>query len=666
MRRKVLIVTCELPPLAGLPTRGGGLRVWGLAEGLRAHGHDARISVARAAVPPGFEAPAEIAELLHEPDKLNELILNFRPDVVIAEQWGMATYLGDLKIPLIIDLHGPLSLENAFKESGNFLSDALTKIDALAKADLLICPGEHQRQYFLGWFLMAGASPHLAPIEVVPVGLSPATPAHETPATLKFVFGGVTWPWIDPFPGLETLAKRVAAHDAATLDLYVGAPAMDFNHPLYAVNRDIYRDYRGRLEGLARIAHRGLVPRDELLRAYAAASVAYDLYQPNVERRLAFTTRTVEYLWCGLPVIYGDYGELAAPIREFDAGWVVDPQDEAALNAALDEIFAHPEIVAGKSANAQRLARERLSWDRAAAPLARFVAAPTFREKKPALLAGFRDYFRNESVAQILAAKNQVAELNEALRKAAEQAEADRRERDRRYDDLVQEFKVQRAQNDEHMRRQGELHRQELGRKEDDLRRQQERLDHEVEKRDAEIDRLHRENQAAVAQAYEEIKRLNQELERQRVDHEAQTRAIVERHEAIARELRAEIERQSRTVEALARERDALNAELGGKIAALDRAVTEKEKFVEAAERRLAALQADGETLKRRADLAERRLADFEDDDGLKRKLRFQKRSSRLFFQLPRLAWLFAVNLLANSYMKIRERLGGGKVFPGT
>ena len=97
----------------------------------------------------------------------------------------------------------------------------------------------------------------------------------------------------------------------------------------------------------------------------------------NLERELAFTTRTIEYLWCGLPVLYNDYGEVSEHIREYDAGWTVDPESDEQLAAALEEIFCEPEAVRRKSQNAQRLVRERFTWDRTIEPLLDFLRHPS-------------------------------------------------------------------------------------------------------------------------------------------------------------------------------------------------------------------------------------------------------------------------------------------------
>ncbi|HPQ68913.1 MAG TPA: glycosyltransferase [bacterium] len=544
MRKRILIVTCELLPVPGQPVRGGGLRVWGLGEGLRAHGHEVMYALPKASVTDDVKLPDALKHYLYVPEGLNELILEVMPDLLIVEQWGVATFIDDLKIPLIIDLHGPLSLENAFKQSANFLSDALTKIEALGKADLLVCPGQYQRNYFLTWFLMAGADPLHAPIEVVPVSLDKNLPAHEWPAAPRFVFGGVTWPWIDPFPGLEMLAERVAKEKDASLELFVGAPKQRFDHALDTINVGIFRDYRERLKDYANTRVRELIPRDELLAAYARASVAYDLYQPNSERQLAFTTRTIEYLWCGLPVVYGDYGELAKPIRDYDAGWVVAPDDEKAVAAALDEIFGDPQAVRRKGENAQRLAREQYTWEQAIKPLLAFVANPVLRDKKSSVLSGFRNYFRKESLVLINQAKDEIEKLNRELRQAIARGDQERRERDKKIDELSEEIKDLTRQNDQELRKQAEQNRRELEGKENDLRRMQEKIDYEIKARDEEIKRLHTERQLAEQKALEEIKRLTQDREKLRETLSADLKSVTEKKDEELKELKREREKE--------------------------------------------------------------------------------------------------------------------------
>jgi glycosyltransferase involved in cell wall biosynthesis len=123
----------------------------------------------------------------------------------------------------------------------------------------------------------------------------------------------------------------------------------------------------------------GLVPYDDLVARYARAHVAVDLMKYNRERELAFTTRTVVYLWCGLPVIYNNYSELSDYISAYNAGWTLDPEDEPAILAALQQIFDDPAAVAERSRNAQRLAQEQLAWDKTIDPIDNFLQNPAIR-----------------------------------------------------------------------------------------------------------------------------------------------------------------------------------------------------------------------------------------------------------------------------------------------
>jgi hypothetical protein len=119
-----------------------------------------------------------------------------------------------------------------------------------------------------------------------------------------------------------------------------------------------------------------------MLAAYLSASVAFDLMAPNPERELAFTTRTVEYLWCGLPVIYNNYAELAEYISAYDAGWIVDACDSEAIRNVVEEVLDAPAAVAERGRNARRLIRERLNWTTAIAPLDQFCRDPRRRAQQ--------------------------------------------------------------------------------------------------------------------------------------------------------------------------------------------------------------------------------------------------------------------------------------------
>ena len=193
------------------------------------------------------------------------------------------------------------------------------------------------------------------------------------------MFGGMFLPWQDPVLGLTTLVECLETCGKGGLKFFGG------KHPMVPFPTEKFDVLTHQLKQSSSVQIQHMIPRDELIQEYRRSHVAFDVMQRNAERELAFTTRTVEYLWCGLPVIYNDYAELADYIQEYDAGWILDPQNKEAMKAVIMEILEHPEHIETRSRNAQRLVRERLTWERSIEPLDAFCRNPILRKKKGAV-----------------------------------------------------------------------------------------------------------------------------------------------------------------------------------------------------------------------------------------------------------------------------------------
>jgi hypothetical protein len=283
-----------------------------------------------------------------------------------------------IHVPIILDQHGPHILEREFQDAGTPAENTRHKLDALRKADFFSCAGYLQLEYFKPWLQQAGWTDREQHdcIAAVPVSLSPDLPDRMPATELTFVYGGVFLPWQDPTPTLPMVVDALEKSSKGRLYFFGG------RHPVYPVNTGIFEELLGHLEKSPRVVASGMVSHDALVDRYRQAHVAVDVMRRNRERELAFTTRTVEYLWCGLPVIYHDYAELSALIRDYQAGWTVNPEDRQAIAAVLEEIIEHPKEVERRSRNACRLVRERLTWDRTIAPLDDFVRRPRLRQRR--------------------------------------------------------------------------------------------------------------------------------------------------------------------------------------------------------------------------------------------------------------------------------------------
>jgi hypothetical protein len=372
---RVLVISSDILPLPGWPTTGAGLRAWGLGQGLATRGHAVSYSMPTAALE--GRSPAEVTRTLAwTVDTLHEVILRSRAEVVIACNWPVAANISECPVPLVLDQHGPHLLERQFQSAfRGFEENARDKRRALRHADYFSCAGELQHLYFLPWLMEAGFALDDGRACAVPISLSPELPRHEFSDEITFVYGGVFLPWQDPRQGLLEVMTQLQQRDQGRLQFFGG------KHPVYPVDTGVFEELRVRLEGHPRVEVQPMVAHARLIEAYRHAHVAIDLMARNPERQLAFTTRTVEYLWCGLPVIYNDYSELSPMIREYRAGWTVDPTDRAGTRRAVAEAFEEPERVREYGRNAQRLVRERLTWDRTIDPLDRICRAPSFRSR---------------------------------------------------------------------------------------------------------------------------------------------------------------------------------------------------------------------------------------------------------------------------------------------
>ena len=389
--KRILVVSGDILPFPGFPTTGAGLRAWGLAKGLESRGHHVIAAMPESAAQTMASIPAELSPLLYTPQELPQFIARHAPDVVVLQHWWLANYLDESPdYPVVIDFHGPLLLETQFQANPALERLRRDKIRALHKADFFTCAGEKQRYYFFPWLMLAGCDLRDELIQAIPVSLSPDLPAHQSEGEPSFVYGGVFLPWQDPILPLRTLIETLEARQRGVLKFFGG------KHPVVSVPTGKFEELRAELQRSSRAQIQPMIPRDQLIQEYCRSHVAIDLMQRNAERELAFTTRTVEYLWCGLPVIYNNYAELSSYIADYQAGWTLDPANPAGLRRVLDEMLDDPAMLETRSRNAQRLVRERLTWDRTIAPLDAFCRQPRKREKGQPLLDASTSSFLKE------------------------------------------------------------------------------------------------------------------------------------------------------------------------------------------------------------------------------------------------------------------------------
>lgn len=393
---KILIIAGDVLPLPGYPTTGAGLRAWGLGQGLTCHGFDVYYSMPECHVK--SNTPGEEKELSWHPGDREKPIRMINPDVVVICHWP-AMPEKRLAIPTVLDLHGPHLIERCFWDKTQTHNGIYQKVKAFRKADFFTCAGTRQRYYFFNWLLFAGFPLDSEIISVIPVSMAPDVPQREfdvsQPDELAIVYGGMFLPWQNPVESLETLLEAMDEVDKGKLYLY-GGP-----HPIVKDKSGKFERLMDSLSQNPRVRIMPKTPHDVLLKRYLKAHIAFDLMASNMERELAYTTRTVEYLWCGLPVIYNDYSELSTLIKIYNAGWTLDPDDKVSLRKKLCEILDNNKAIVENGKNSQQLIKENLTWDKTITPLIEYCRNPSRIE--PGDMVFQEEFIRQDrSMSQII------------------------------------------------------------------------------------------------------------------------------------------------------------------------------------------------------------------------------------------------------------------------
>jgi len=384
MAPRVLVLTTDPLPLPGLPATGAGMRAWGLTLGLRSAGfRDVTVAFAADAAR-GRELSLDqvpgVASF--ERSQLDDFIASHRPDALVFQHWGL---MGEMKrpakCPVAVDLAGPHLLERQLWDSKRPAEDLAEKLRALSIADFTTCSGRFQRHYFMPFLLQAGHNPRLPLCPVIPFSLSPDLPSPRPDRDMaRFLFSGMFLPWQDPEKTLRTVVEALEERQRGQL-VFVGGP-----HPSGDVSGGRFDRLLEFLSQHPLVEMHPAQPFDRLLDLMRSCAVAVDLMPRNAERELAFPTRTVTYLWAGLPVIHNTYDELAEPIERSRAGWTIDENDMDGLKKLVQRLAGHREDTERRSTNARKLVAENYTWDRTIQPLAEWCADPKVRENKTTLV----------------------------------------------------------------------------------------------------------------------------------------------------------------------------------------------------------------------------------------------------------------------------------------
>jgi glycosyltransferase involved in cell wall biosynthesis len=382
---------------------GGGLRCWGLAQGLRAHGVDVTVAVHH-----GY--PQRQVE--HDGIALTNWTLDagLAPLVNSYDTVLVSFCMGDLSeaivdvvntdVRLVLDAYVPIYVEVSARESDDreaeyreYITELGRWNKVLLRGDYFLCASETQKIFYTGVLSVLGRINPLTygddVIHVVPYGI-PDEPPRATARALRgsqladddFVvlwFGGL-YPWFD-IRQLIRAVENLAAENPKVKLLVVGGKNPFNSRP------DFVRQYD---EVVAFAKGRGLVEKsvffvdwvdfDTRADWYTTADVIISINAAGSENAFAWRTRVMDYVWAETPIATNGGDPLSEHLIAEGAAYRLGSTDAAGLKQALESLSRSDGVELDGMRRRMHEVKPAFSWSRITADLANYIE----RGRRPA------------------------------------------------------------------------------------------------------------------------------------------------------------------------------------------------------------------------------------------------------------------------------------------
>lgn len=392
---KVLVISPDAVPGAGVLAAGPGIRYWQIAGSLaNDYGHDVTLAVPAAEFVEDKDAPCRTVGW--DLNSLCELASAHDCVVMPHVHSGLATTYRsevDPAIPTAVDLYDPVLIENiglqpADAEGARSFAGYLAGVvPILKRGDYFFCANDRQKYYYLGVLNALGRINPLTYreriLEVVPFGVD-----HEPAAKTRTVMRGslvdedakvILWfsgiyPWFDAYTLVEAMPRVIEAEPRARLVVLGGV------HPRGHAPDDEFKRTKARAQALGLVDKHILFvdwqPYNERADWYIESDLAVTTHKPSLETELSHRTRVIDFLWGGLPAVTSAGDVVGAMLEERGCGVTVPVEDPAALASTIIDILGDDAKRARMSKAAKALAATELTWSAVIKPLADFCASP--------------------------------------------------------------------------------------------------------------------------------------------------------------------------------------------------------------------------------------------------------------------------------------------------
>ena len=395
-KKSCLLITYGPVPTSQYQTiEGGGMRVWGLAKGLKANGLDIAVAV-------NNSFPQELSE--HEGIRLINWSLDdqFASLINSYDSVVMSYCMGDPSVfvvdnindgvQLILDAYVPIYVEVSARESEdidteyeNYMADIGRFNKVLRRGDYFLCANEAQKTFYTGVLSSLGIinprSYRQDRILVVPFGIhNEALKASENPyqklgiKSSDFVvlwFGGL-YPWFRVEELLDAMLSL--SKNKAIKFVFVGG-----KNP-FNPNPDFFKQYD---KAVAFSDKHGLngssvffvdwVDFSQRVNWYVHSDMVISLNQPGEENKYSWRTRVMDYVWGELAILSNGGDPLSEDLITAQAAIRLPELSAKAIESAINDLYTHEQKLTAVKKAIKEL-KPGYYWDSVTKPVESVIA----------------------------------------------------------------------------------------------------------------------------------------------------------------------------------------------------------------------------------------------------------------------------------------------------
>lgn len=444
--KKILIISNGPVPAPEIKNvEGGGLRAWGLANGLQNNSKDkyeVEVSYNQVFKQDNFTdelngikiSTWEISTLAEKIQEFDSVLVSYNAGDITQ------TVVDNIRQDqqLILDGYVPIHIEMSARNSDNldreydafnFENKIWTK--ALRRGDILLCANEAQKKFYTGVMAQVGRINPITYgdedlIQIVPYGIyrekavakhDPVSKLVKNKKAFKLLWFGGIYPWFDLTNLLEAVKN---ANKTTPIELIMVGVKNPFNqHPDFIKRYEEVMDYikNNNMDEIVHITD--WVKFEDRAEWYLGSDAVVLINNIGMENTLAWRTRLVDYVWADLPIVTNGGDPMSDILEANKAVYILPDLDAKTIEKEIIKISKDKETLKQVSTNLSKV-RRLFYWDKVTENLSKLIS----KGYKPADAGLLKEVeilnspvLQNASGSRIVRAKNKARRITgKALR----------------------------------------------------------------------------------------------------------------------------------------------------------------------------------------------------------------------------------------------------------